>query len=306
MTSSSWKRLNGVFCIYKPALKFNKHVCSTLKGNLVADLNKEYVPKEEKLVTIQGNVGKPLKVKVEQKYAVHPLALGQAYQKEDIKLSMTNNLDFNTSGVCLVGIGRATKLAHFITFCRLIRTYRLSGVLGKATLDFHISSKVIEKSKYAHVTSRHLDKVLMMIQAIHQKRGMESLGMNLQSQGAFEALAEEGIVRPGRDSYFLLYAMKRIEFDPPNFTIEVSCINEYEENLRKLLHEIGLLLKTNATTSKIHCIRYGPFTVDDALLAKHWRLEHINDNIDYLRDRVKALVPESPSLQVIEETESSM
>lgn len=59
-------------------------------------------------------------------------------------------------------------------------------------------------------------------------------------------------------------------------------------------------MKTNATASKIRCIRYGPLTVDDALLRKHWRLEHIIDNIEYIRD--KNLMPESHNLERIEDT----
>lgn len=60
---------------------------------------------------------------------------------------------------------------------------------------------------------------------------------------------------------------------------EVNVINEYENYLLSLVHEIGLKLRCSATTTAIRCIRYSSFTIDQALLMKHWNLQYVLENI---------------------------
>ncbi|MCL4120768.1 UNVERIFIED_CONTAM: hypothetical protein GTU68_019942 [Idotea baltica] len=304
MVLKPWKKLHGIFCIYKPPDVSLPRVAGTIIGNLVQDLNEEIVPHKENLVTIEGGTDSKLAVKVSEKLAVHPLAIGAGYVKEDIRLIFANHLSKTSSGVCIVGLNKVASLATVIKHSRLIRTYRISGVFGKSTINLHISGKVVEKSRYSHVNLHHLEKVLMTIQASHQKGAMDWLSANLSSQESYEALAEEGIVRPASNSFPLAYSLKCVEYNPPDFAIDVSCINENEHFLRKIIHDTGLFLKTNAVASKIRCLRYGPFTLDDALLRKHWRLEHVVDNIDHLRPRCFDIIPKSASLEKMEEVGS--
>lgn len=64
------------------------------------------------------------------------------------------------------------------------------------------------------------------------------------------------------------------------FTIsEVNIINEYENYLLSLVHEIGLKLRCSATSTAIRCIRYSSFTIDQALLMKHWNLQFVLNSI---------------------------
>lgn len=60
---------------------------------------------------------------------------------------------------------------------------------------------------------------------------------------------------------------------------EVNVINEYEDYLLSLVHEIGLKLRCSATCTAIRCIRYSSFTIEQALLMKHWNLQFVLDNI---------------------------
>ncbi len=56
-------------------------------------------------------------------------------------------------------------------------------------------------------------------------------------------------------------------------------VNENEDYLLHVVDEIGLRLKNFATTNSISCIRYSSFTVENALLQKHWTLQNILDNM---------------------------
>ena len=61
---------------------------------------------------------------------------------------------------------------------------------------------------------------------------------------------------------------------------EIQCINEYETYLKSLIHEIGAKLRSTAHCTGIQCIRHSYFTLENALLRKHWTLQHIITNME--------------------------
>lgn len=67
------------------------------------------------------------------------------------------------------------------------------------------------------------------------------------------------------------------------YIAEVQAVNEYDKYLWTLVHDLGVQLKTSAHCTGLQCIRQGKFTVDLALLRKHWQLEPIIDNMDRCR-----------------------
>jgi tRNA U55 pseudouridine synthase TruB len=69
---------------------------------------------------------------------------------------------------------------------------------------------------------------------------------------------------------------------------EVQCMHETQQQLRKLVHEIGLELKTTAVCTQVRRTRDGFFTLDDALLRTQWNLNSIQDAIGAAAPRVAA------------------
>lgn len=61
---------------------------------------------------------------------------------------------------------------------------------------------------------------------------------------------------------------------------EIQCINEYESYLKALIHEIGIRMNSSAHCISIQCIRHSYFTVEHALLHRHWNLQNIITNIE--------------------------
>ncbi len=51
---------------------------------------------------------------------------------------------------------------------------------------------------------------------------------------------------------------------------EVQCLNETQKYLRKVVHEIGLELRSTAVCKAVRRTRDGPFTLQDALTHHHW------------------------------------
>nr|KAF6434723.1 TruB pseudouridine synthase family member 2 [Molossus molossus] len=101
-------------------------------------------------------------------------------------------------------------------------------------------------------------------------------------------MAVRGSVRPMNKSPMLVTGIRCLHFAPPEFLLEVRCMHETQKQLRRLVHEIGLELKTTAVCSQVRRTRDGFFTLDDALLRTHWDLYSIQDAIQAAAPRVAA------------------
>lgn len=70
--------------------------------------------------------------------------------------------------------------------------------------------------------------------------------------------------------------------------------------LKMLVHEIGVKMHSTAHCTGIQCIRHGLFTLDHALLRKHWTLQNIINSIEQcskiLEENHYLLYQESASL----------
>lgn len=152
-----------------------------------------------------------------------------------------------------------------------------------------------------------MNSLLASLQASHQKKMFELSGVDIQSQAAFE-LAVQGPLRPTVTNVPLIYSMRCIDFRKPYFTIgedvywfhhtdtivihficfpEIHAVNESEAYLGILINEIGLHLKTVAHCTQVRCIRQAHFTLEDALVRRHWNLETIVNNMARCRQIVK-------------------
>jgi tRNA U55 pseudouridine synthase TruB len=85
------------------------------------------------------------------------------------------------------------------------------------------------------------------------------------------------------------------------FLLEIHCINENEEYFSALIHDLGLVLKTTAVCKQLRCIRYGCFTVEDALLRKYWSLKYLPDHMSHCHTKLQSLPYTKPELQVYEQ-----
>lgn len=119
-----WGALKGLVCVYKPAevsvkklraILINKvcqgkhtihifwkrfHVLNVNKMSMnYLDMNTLEVRPPIAHVAIEGSTSKQLSVSVKPSLADHPLVVGPRYQEQDLPVSWSNYLGFNTSGV---------------------------------------------------------------------------------------------------------------------------------------------------------------------------------------------------------------
>ncbi|XP_054736329.1 pseudouridylate synthase TRUB2, mitochondrial [Anastrepha obliqua] len=277
-----FRHLNGILNIYKPAGMKVKHVKNAVLHNITKDLNSMQVREPRKLETPllePGGAANPLLRKIESiDLADHVLATGPRYQISDIRCALVAGLGIHTSGVLLFGINKGIRQSQNIQRNRPLRAYHVSGRLGIATETHFSDARITVRACCQHVHPERVSALAASMQASHQRKMFELCGVDLQSQAAYE-IACKGLVRPADTSHPVIYGIKLIGFQRPDFTLEVHAINECEDYLASLVNEMGIELRTVAHCTSIRCIRHGHFSVENALLRHGWTVRGVMKNM---------------------------
>ncbi|XP_022109803.1 probable tRNA pseudouridine synthase 2 [Acanthaster planci] len=288
----AWRSLNGLFAVYKPSGLPPVVVKKMIQSALIEDLNKLEQRPQKSLVKVIQDVARidedPNALTAVQvpSFADHVLVRGPLYT--DIKVVVASGgLDKKMSGVMVLAVKHGTKDIDTYHASRIPKTYTVKGQFGFATDSHDAEGKIWQKSTYHHVTQEKFDRVISNLQRSHQKAMLSNSGVDLQSQEAYE-LASRGLLRPfGSKIPPLLLDIRCIQFAPPDFELEIECVKESSQYLRKIVHDLAQDMKTCAVATQVRRTRDGPFTVEHALLRKHWSLPYIAEALRVGRPLVK-------------------
>ncbi|XP_074871249.1 pseudouridylate synthase TRUB2, mitochondrial isoform X2 [Carettochelys insculpta] len=274
--------LNGLFAVYKPPGVAAIRVRDSVETLLLRELNsleQPAVPQQVRFLptTVEGNAGKELTLTPTwlPVLAAHPLVRGPKFTH--LKIGVGHRLDTKSSGVFVLGVGHGNKLLTDMYNAHLTRAYTVRGLFGKATDDF---------SDTDHITRDKLERIIAVIQGTNHKTLLMYSNIDLKTQEAYE-LAVEGLIRPMEKTPPLITAIRCLQFEPPEFQLEIQCLHETQQYLRKIVHEIGLELKSSAVCTQVRRIRDGFFTLDSALLRTHWNLQNIQNSIQESKMKVE-------------------
>ncbi|KAM6217429.1 pseudouridylate synthase TRUB2, mitochondrial-like [Rhynchocyon petersi] len=292
MGSAGLARLHGLFATYKPPGLNWKHLRDTVEMQLLKGLNAGKPPDPEHRVhfllgPVEGSEENELTLTATSVPSLtsHPLVRGPEFTR--LKVGVGHRLDTQASGVLVLGVGHGRRLLTDMYHAHLTKDYTVRGLLGRATDDFCEDGRLLEKTTYDHVSREKLDRILAVIQGSHQKALVMYSNLDLKTQEAYE-MAVRGLIRPMDKSPMLITGIRCLHFAPPEFLLEVQCMHETQKQLRKLVHEIGLELKTTAVCSQVRRTRDGFFTLNDALVRTQWDLHSIQDAIQAAAPRVAA------------------
>ncbi|XP_061730384.1 mitochondrial mRNA pseudouridine synthase TRUB2 [Nerophis ophidion] len=269
-----FRRLEGLFCVYKPPGMPWKVVRDTIETKLLKGLDALPplpLPEQIRFLAQPGsNALMPTELSASSVPVLskHPLVTGSEFKY--IPVGVGHRLDTSSSGVMVLGVGKGNKVLNGLQSLQVTRDYTLEGEFGYATDNFSHTGRVVERSTYDHITQDKLDKVLAMLQGANQKALLTYANVDMRSQEAYE-MAVQGLLGPDGKSPPILTGLRCIRFQPPNFTLEVQCLNETQNYLRKVVHEIGLELRSTAFCKGVRRTRDGTFTLRDALTRDRWK-----------------------------------
>ncbi|KAM7003730.1 LOW QUALITY PROTEIN: pseudouridylate synthase TRUB2, mitochondrial [Passerculus sandwichensis] len=274
--------LAGLFAVYKPAGVAWGRVREALETRLLRELNAapQRAPRQQVRFlpspAPEGGGAVELVAASVPVLADHPLVRGPRFRK--LKIGAGHRLDVKASGVFVLGIGHGNKLLTDLYNCHLTKVYTVGGLFGKATDDFSDTGNLIEKTTFDHITREKLERILAVIQGTNQKALLMYSNIDMKTQEAYE-LAVKGLIRPMGKSPPIITAIRCLQFALPEFQLEIHCLHETQQYLRKVVHEIGLELKSSAVCTQVRRTRDGVFTVDDALPRTQWNLQSIREAI---------------------------
>ncbi|KAK5872533.1 hypothetical protein PBY51_013223 [Eleginops maclovinus] len=304
-----FRKIDGLFCVYKPSGVHWKLVRDGIETNLLKGVNatpSQPLPKEVRFLALpageaEAPKGLTLSAASVPVLSKHTLVTGPEFQ--NIKVGVGHRLDASSSGVLVLAVGNGNKALNNLYKTRVTRDYTVEGEFGTATDDFSNTGRIVERSTYGHITKDKLERVLAMLQGANQKALLMYSNVDMRSQEAYE-MAVRGLLGPDGKSLPILTGLRCIHFQPPNFTLEVQCLNETQKYLRKVVHEIGLELRSTAVCKGVRRTRDGPFTLQDALTRHHWKASDVIQAIGQYRPskkKSKTPIKDSP-LQELEES----
>ena len=178
-----------------------------------------------------------------------------------IKVGHAGTLDPLATGILLVCIGRATKLADALQAEE--KEYTADVMLGATTPSYDLP--VDRTYPWEHVTREAAEEALRSLTGERLQEPPLFSAKKIEGTRAYE-LARAGETTRLRKSLITIYEMNIEEFDLPRMRIRVRCSKG--TYIRSLAREIGEALQSGAHLTSLRRTRSGGFTLENA-----WDLE---------------------------------
>ena len=192
-----------------------------------------------------------------------------------IKVGHAGTLDPLATGILLVCIGKATKMADQLQAEE--KEYIADVRLGATTPSYDLEHPIDKTYPWEHITEGAVQKTL------------DSLtGERLQTPPVFSAKKVEGLrayelARQGEQvelkrSLINIYQMELLRYDLPRIRIRVRCSKG--TYIRSLAHEIGQELHSGAHLTALRRTRSGGFVIENA-----WQLDEFLEKLQLLETK---------------------
>jgi len=177
------------------------------------------------------------------------------------KIGHTGTLDPFASGLLLLLLGKATRLAEY--YQRLPKTYRAVGLLGVETDTYDITGEVLSRREVE--TFPPLEEVKRVVKSFEGE--IEQIpppfsAKKIKGKRAYE-LARKGKKVELKPVKVKIYKIDLLEYTPPHFTIEATVSGG--TYIRSLVKDIGDKLGLGATTESLLRTSIGKLTLENAL-----------------------------------------
>lgn len=175
------------------------------------------------------------------------------------KVGHTGTLDPMATGVLPLVLGRATKLARYLSGGN--KVYQATFHLGVSTRTLDAEGEVTHERPVA-VTEADVEAALAQLRGtIAQIPPMYS-AKKIDGQKLYE-LARKGVEIAREAKQVTVHRFELLGFSAPEVTVEVSC--SAGTYVRVLAHDVGEALGCGAYLKTLRRINAGPFAIDEAI-----------------------------------------
>lgn len=197
----------------------------------------------------------------------------QGYRK--IKVGHAGTLDPLATGILLVCIGRATKMADALQAEE--KEYVADVMLGGTTPSYDLEHEVDKTYPYDHITRA------MVVEALDALTGERLQAPPIYSAKKVEGTRAYEFARAGeevelRKAMINIYEIELMEYALPRIRIRVRCSKG--TYIRSLAFEIGEALQSGAHLASLQRTRSGGFAIDKA-----WSLDQFLEKLEQLETK---------------------
>ncbi len=192
---------------------------------------------------------------------------GRGYRK--IKVGHAGTLDPLATGILIVCVGRATKMAESLQAEE--KEYITDIELGATTPSFDLEHPIDERYPYEHITREMVEKALSDLCGEREQLPPIYSAKKIDGVRAYE-MARAGEQVQMRTAVINIYEMELLEFDLPRIRVKVRCSKG--TYIRSLAREVGQALNSGGHLTSLCRTRSGGHTLDFA-----WSLDNLLENL---------------------------
>jgi tRNA pseudouridine55 synthase len=178
------------------------------------------------------------------------------------RIGHTGTLDPMATGVLPLVVGRATRLAQFLTASD--KTYEATIAFGRATDTFDRSGKVVSESD-RRPAREQLERVVATFRGTFEQTPPVFSAKNIDGERSYD-LARKGKIRMETRPKAVSVTAKRLEilaFDADEARLEMQVTAGFY--VRSLAQDIGAALECGAVLTALRRTRSGEFGLDGAV-----------------------------------------
>ncbi len=177
------------------------------------------------------------------------------------RVGHTGTLDPFASGLLLLCLGWATRLAEYLT--GLPKTYRARMRLGERTdTDDRTGTTIGRSDVWRELGVEDVRRALQAQQGVIEQLPPAYSAKKVSGRRAYE-LAREGAAVSLRAQRVRIARAQLLEFEPPDLEVEIECSSG--TYVRSLARDLGEALGAGAHLNRLRRLAIGPFRVEESL-----------------------------------------
>ncbi|NUP89005.1 MAG: tRNA pseudouridine(55) synthase TruB [Candidatus Sumerlaeia bacterium] len=206
----------------------------------------------------------------------------------------TGTLDPFATGVLVLALGKATKLAQYVTGSD--KAYHGAVTLGSATTTYDGEGEVTSQGAIDHLDAEGIDAAMSLLRGKIQQVPPPYSAKKIAGKKLYEyARAGEVIVAEPKEVTVTLFVLDR--WEPPH--VHFHCLVSPGTYVRSLAHDLGQALGCGGHLSTLARTQVGRFRLEEAVA-----LGDLERDADLLGDRLVPIpdaFPDIPSVMVGDE-----
>lgn len=186
--------------------------------------------------------------------------LQKRFSNRKLKVGHAGTLDPLATGILLLAVGRATKLANH--FQAEDKEYLTTITLGATTPSYDLEKNIDFHYPVEHINQQLIEETLL--QFIGEQEQVPPLfsAKLVDGRRAYE-LAREGREHKLKPSLITINSIELVEWSSPNLTLKIECSKG--TYIRSIARDVGVALKSGGYLTSLIRTKSGSFRVEESL-----------------------------------------